>query len=381
MKTHICRMLSTSYSLRNMLKWNNSVDSYIKQVVSKSNNLTEMISRPENLSVKEIKKYSIEVQKLKPVVDLYTDLVDLEVEIDEMECLCHDGDPVFKSQVKEEIFECGKRINELQMKLIHAVLPRDEDDISNAILEIRAGVGGQEASLFASEIMNMYIRLARNQKWKFEITSQLGNSDALGKATASITGSNVFGMLKFESGVHRIQRVPVTDTQGRIHTSTIAVSVLPQPRSTDFVLNMKDVKIDTYKSTGPGGQHVNTTDSAVRMTHLPSGVVVTASDRSQIKNRETCIRLLSAQVYDLERTRRIKEHNDAKRLHLNNLDRSQRIRTYNFPQDRVTDHRINISFSSVQSFLHAGDNFWELNDSLAMHEKINSLSILESNMT
>ena len=374
---HLNRVLSSTTTLRFDFEWNDSIASYVKHLVGKSEEYSEKVALSEQLTQKEMKRYQQEIGKLQPVVDMYREMESVNNDMEEMNMWADGGDQELQEQVQEEVEEYLAKLREIQTHLIEAVIPKDQDDENNAVIEIRSGAGGQESSLFAAEVFGMYMKLASNQNWQFEVISQLeSTTGGITKATGLVSGKNVFGVLKYESGVHRIQRVPTTETAGRIHTSTIAVSVLPQPSYTDYVLNMKDVKVDTYKASGPGGQHVNTTDSSVRMTHIPTGIVVTAAGRSQIKNRQTAERLLAAQVYDRERIRRIKQHNDAKRDHLNNLDRSQRIRTYNFPQDRITDHRVKESVSNVSDFLNGGGDFLDLSSSLAKYEKLCALEAL-----
>lgn len=327
-----------------------------------------------NISPKNAREYSSELKQLMPTVEMYSDIQSKQNDIMEIKTLA-DNDEELKKLAEEEIDTYEIEISELQSNLLDRIIPKDEDDIHNAILEIAAAAGGREASLFASEIFSMYEKFASLQRWQFGVVSRVENSEGgLSKAVASIVGKNVFRKLKYEIGVHRVQRVPATEMVGRLHTSTITVMVFPRPSDINVVLNMKDVKIDTFKSSGAGGQSVNTTDSAVRITHMPTGVAVSSQiERSQHQNRARCLEMLSAKLYDIERTRNQRAQSDAWKSQAGTGDRSERIRTYNFPQNRVTDHRISESVYSISGFLSAGPAFLEINDKLEAHGKINAL--------
>ncbi|CAO3624592.1 unnamed protein product [Cunninghamella echinulata] len=255
---------------------------------------------------------------------------------------------------KEEFDDIMVRINAIEKDLIAELAPKDAADDASAILEIRAGTGGDEASLFSNDVARMYERFSQLQKWKWEILSK--SEDVAGKGlkdiTVNISGRNVFGTLKYESGVHRVQRVPATESQGRIHTSTITVAMLPQPTEVDIQIKESDLKIDLYRASGAGGQHVNTTDSAVRMTHIPTGVVVAMQDeRSQHKNKAKALKVIRAKVYELEREKTQSARRDSRNKQIGTGDRSEKIRTYNFPQNRVTDHRINLTLYELEQIL------------------------------
>jgi peptide chain release factor 1 len=275
-------------------------------------------------------------------------------------------------ELKKEEEECVKRLKVF-------LLPKDEADEKNAIIEIRAGTGGQEAALFAADLFNMYQRVAVLNGWKVEIIN-LSNSEGGGykEIIASIVGRNVFSKLKFESGVHRVQRVPDTETQGRIHTSAATVAVLPEAEEVDVKINDADLRIDVFRSSGPGGQSVNTTDSAVRVTHIPSGIVVSQQDeKSQHKNKAKALKILRSKLYDLQRSQQESERAKARKSQIGTGDRSERIRTYNFPQGRVTDHRINMTLYKLTDFL-AGDAFKELSDAIQIQfqeEQLENLKI------
>ena len=274
--------------------------------------------------------------------------------------------------LKQKEEDCVKRLKVF-------LLPKDEADEKNAIIEIRAGTGGMEAALFAADLFNMYQKVAVLNGWKVEIIN-LSNSEGGGykEIIASIVGRNVFSKLKFESGVHRVQRVPDTETQGRIHTSAATVAVLPEAEEVDIKINDADLRIDVFRSSGPGGQSVNTTDSAVRVTHIPSGIVVSQQDeKSQHKNKAKALKILRSKLYDLQRSQQESERAKARKSQIGTGDRSERIRTYNFPQGRVTDHRINMTLYKLTDFL-AGDAFKELSDAIQIQfqeEQLENLKI------
>ena len=266
--------------------------------------------------------------------------------------------------------------NEKKIKLF--LLPKDIADSKNAIIEIRAGTGGLEASLFASDLYKMYEKISQKKKWKIEIIS-ISKSDAGGlkEVIALIKGKNIYSSLKYESGVHRVQRVPDTETQGRVHTSAATVAVLPEAEDLDIKVDEKDLRIDVFRSSGPGGQSVNTTDSAVRITHIPSGIVVSQQDeKSQIRNKEKGLKILKSRIYDFERQKIDKERSKDRKNKIGTGDRSERIRTYNFPQGRVTDHRINLTLHKLEEFME-GEIFDEMIENLslqAQQEELNKIS-------
>ena len=267
-------------------------------------------------------------------------------------------------------------INEKKLKLF--LLPKDEADKKNAIIEIRAGTGGLEASLFASDLFKMYEKVSHKKKWTIDLIS-ISKSEAGGlkEVIASIKGKNIYSTLKYESGVHRVQRVPDTETQGRVHTSAATVAVLPEAEEVDIKIEEKDLRIDVFRSSGPGGQSVNTTDSAVRITHIPTGIVVSQQDeKSQIRNKEKGLKILRSRIYDFERQKREDERSKDRKSKIGTGDRSERIRTYNFPQGRVTDHRINLTLHKLEDFLE-GEIFDEMVENLnlqAQEEKLSSLN-------
>lgn len=325
-------------------------------ILSKYEELTSLISKPEIIADnKEWTKLVKEHSSLEPVVDAYRRLLKIDKELAGLkEMISSEEDKELKELALEE--EAAKREErektENELKIL--LLPVDPNDEKNAIIEIRAGAGGDEAALFAAELMRMYKMYAEKKHWRVEDVDI--NETELGgvkEAVFSLTGDSIFSRLKFESGVHRVQRVPDTESQGRIHTSTVTVAVLPEVEDVVVEINEKDLKIDTYRSGGAGGQHVNKTESAIRITHLPTGIVVQCQDeRSQIKNREKAMRVLKSKLYDKMQEDADKEYSAARRSQVGTGDRSERIRTYNFPQGRVTDHRINLTLYSLENFMN-----------------------------
>ena len=279
-----------------------------------------------------------------------------------------------REMAEQELNEIKNKIVDLENKIKIFMLPKDEADEKNAIIEIRAGTGGLEASLFAGDLFEMYQKVASNNKWKTEIIN-ISNSDAGGfkEVVFSVSGKNVFSKLKFESGVHRVQRVPKTETQGRVHTSAATVAVLPEAEDVDIKIDDNDLRVDVFRSSGPGGQSVNTTDSAVRITHIPSGIVVSQQDeKSQHKNKAKALKILRSKLYDFERNKLEQERSTARKSQIGSGDRSERIRTYNFPQGRVTDHRINLTLHKLNDFL-AGEVFSEITDALQLQYQADQL--------
>jgi peptide chain release factor 1 len=273
------------------------------------------------------------------------------------------SDPEMRDLAREEVAVLEARLPEMEQRLQLALLPRDEADARPAILEIRPGTGGEEAALFGADLMRMYQRYAEARGWSFEvIEEQQSELGGIRELVVRIGGEGVFARLKFESGVHRVQRVPETESGGRIHTSAATVAVLPEAEDVDIQINANDLRIDTMRSSGAGGQHVNTTDSAVRITHLPTGIVVTSSEKSQHRNREIAMQVLKTRLYDLERNRVDSERSANRAAQVGSGDRSERIRTYNFPQGRMTDHRINLTLYKLEQVL--GGDLDEVIDAL-----------------
>jgi peptide chain release factor 1 len=301
-------------------------------------------------------------------------------EKEELEKILNDAnsDDDFKTMAKNELYELKKQyeINEKKLKLF--LLPKDDADKKNAIIEIRAGTGGLEASLFAADLFKMYEKVCHKKKWFLEVIS-ISKSEAGGlkEVIASIKGKNIYSTLKYESGVHRVQRVPDTETQGRVHTSAATVAVLPEAEEVDVKIEDKDLRIDVFRSSGPGGQSVNTTDSAVRITHIPTGIVVSQQDeKSQIRNKEKGLKILRSRIYEFERQKKEDERSQDRKSKIGTGDRSERIRTYNFPQGRVTDHRINFTLHKLEEFME-GELFDEMIENLNLQvqaEKLNNLN-------
>ena len=286
-----------------------------------------------------------------------------------------DSDAEMKAMAEEEFSDLKTKIPDLEKRLQVMLLPKDAADSKNAILEVRAGTGGEEAGLFCADLFRMYQRYAETRNWKFEIMS-LSETGVGGykEAFAAISGTGVFARLKFESGVHRVQRVPATESSGRIHTSAATVAVLPEAEEVDVRIDDKDLRIDVFRASGPGGQSVNTTDSAIRITHLPTGIVVSQQDeKSQHKNRAKAMKILRARIYDAERAAKDAERAATRRDQVGSGDRSERIRTYNFPQGRVTDHRIGLTLHKLERVL-AGEALDELIDALTADDQVSRLA-------
>jgi peptide chain release factor 1 len=354
-----------------------------------TNKIEELISK-HSLLEKELSSGKIEKKQFAEKSKEYSDLNDIikqakkyisfEKEKNELEKIINDtnsGNDLI-TMASEELEELKKQheINEKILKLF--LLPKDEADKKNAILEIRAGTGGLEASLFASDLFKMYEKVSHKKKWQLELIS-ISKSDAGGlkEVIASIKGRNIYSTLKYESGVHRVQRVPDTETQGRVHTSAATVAVLPEAEEVDVKIEDKDLRIDVFRSSGPGGQSVNTTDSAVRITHIPTGIVVSQQDeKSQIRNKEKGLKILRSRIYELERKKKEDERSKYRKSKIGTGDRSERIRTYNFPQGRVTDHRINLTLHKLAEFME-GEIFDEMIENLnlqAQQEKLENLN-------
>jgi len=336
----------------------------VENIVSRFNELETILAKPD-LKKDEFVSNSKEYSNLNDIISYAKDYLKVLEDLKSTKNILEDKstDKEFYEMAEKELKDLKQQEEECVKRLKVFLLPKDEADEKNAIIEIRAGTGGMEAALFAADLFNMYQKVAVLNGWKVEIIN-LSNSEGGGykEIIASIVGRNVFSKLKFESGVHRVQRVPDTETQGRIHTSAATVAVLPEAEEVDVKINDADLRIDVFRSSGPGGQSVNTTDSAVRVTHIPSGIVVSQQDeKSQHKNKAKALKILRSKLYDLQRSQQESERAKARKSQIGTGDRSERIRTYNFPQGRVTDHRINMTLYKLTDFL-AGDAFKELSD-------------------
>lgn len=327
------------------------------------------------LNGEEFTKYSVEYAELTPIVEAIDALNQAESEIEDLKEMLND--PEMKDMAGEETRALQKTIPILKRQIQLALIPKDDADAKNAILEIRAGTGGDEAALFTADLFAMYKAYASKMGWKMEVM-QASESDIGGykEIISSITGKNVFARLKYESGVHRVQRIPKTESGGRIHTSASTVAVLPEAEDVDIDINPADLKIDTYKAQGAGGQHVNTTDSAVRIIHIPTGVMVEMQEeRSQHKNRAKAMKIIQTRLYDVERQRLDDERSEERKAQVGSGDRSERIRTYNYPQGRVSDHRINLTLHKLAEVL-SGEAFDEMIDALITEDQAAALATL-----
>ncbi|MFT3968054.1 MAG: peptide chain release factor 1 [Sphingobium sp.] len=322
----------------------------IQAILARRDEVQAAMARPD-LDPSEFVKLSKDYAELEPVARAAEDVEGLRRESADLEAML--ADPEMKAMAEEELAAIRDRLPGAERALALSLLPRDAADARPAMLEIRAGTGGDEAALFAGDLLRMYQRYAETQGWRFEMVSASASEvGGFKEVIASVTGTGVFARLKFESGVHRVQRVPVTESGGRIHTSAATVAVLPEAEEVDVQIDDKDLRIDVYRSSGSGGQHVNTTDSAVRITHLPTGLVVTQQDeKSQHKNKAKALKVLRTRLYEMERDRAASEQAGARRAMVGSGDRSERIRTYNFPQGRVTDHRINLTLHRLPEIL------------------------------
>ncbi len=324
----------------------------------------------------EIARLGKEYAELRPVADAVQELGRARNEAQELSEMAGSDDPDMAALAGEELQQLNNRLPALERDVALLLAPRDKDENASVILEVRAGTGGDEAALFAGDLFRMYQRYAQRQGWKVEVDSvSEGEMGGYKEIIASISGSGVFGRLKFESGVHRVQRVPDTEAQGRIHTSAATIAVLPEPEDVEIEINDNDIRIDTYRSSGAGGQHVNKTDSAVRITHLPSGIVVTSSEKSQHQNRAKAMKVLKARLYDRQREALDTARSDARKSQVGSGDRSERIRTYNFPQGRVTDHRINLTLYSLPKVMEG--ELDELTGALIAEDQAARLASLE----
>jgi len=350
----------------------------LEAVEKKYLELQRQLSNPEVFQdAKKFQKLSKEMASLEELYKTYQEYKKTLQTLEEAKELLTSGDEELKELAKEEIKTAEPKLKELSGKLKILLLPRDERDSKNVILEIRAGVGGEEAALFAADLMRMYQRYAEQKGWKFQILDI--NKTGLGgikEVVISIEGKDVYSHLKYESGVHRVQRVPVTESGGRIHTSTATVAVLPEVEETEVEINPSELKIETYRASGAGGQYVNTTETAVRITHLPTGIVVQCQDeRSQFQNKQKALKILRAKLKQFFEEQKMKELTEERRQQVGHAERSEKIRTYNFPQNRVTDHRINLTLHKLDQIMEG--KLDELIEALQQYEQQQRLKELE----
>jgi peptide chain release factor 1 len=354
-----------------------SIDSSMDKVLERRQEVETQLSRSAELSSKAFADFSRELSELRPVCEQIELVRALESELKDAITMVAEaaGDDEMQAMAEAEVALLKDRIPGERERLQLLLLPKDKDDSRNAILEVRAGTGGDEAALFGANLFSMYQRFAAKNGWRFEVmeVSETGIG-GYKEATATISGTDVFARLKFESGVHRVQRVPETEAGGRIHTSAATVAVLPEAEEVDIDVDENDLRIDVFRSSGPGGQSVNTTDSAVRITHIPTGIVVSQQDeKSQHKNRAKAMKILRARLYDAERARVESERAAARKGQVGSGDRSERIRTYNFPHGRVTDHRINLTLYKLDRVM-TGEALDEVIDALVSEDQAQRLA-------
>ena len=355
-----------------------SFEANLERVESRHRELEAMLSSSKALKAEEISKISKELSEITPIAEKVLELRSIENELNEAKAMLSDSaDDELEGLINSEINDLSNRLPLVKNELQRLLLPRDEADEKNAILEVRAGTGGDEAALFASSLFSMYQKYSIIKGWRFEVLEV--SETAIGgykEAIASITGRSVFAKLKFESGVHRVQRIPTTESGGRIHTSAATVAVLPEAEDVDINIDDKDLRIDIFRASGPGGQSVNTTDSAVRITHVPTGIVVSQQDeKSQHKNKAKGMKILRARIFDLERNRIHEARAADRKGQIGSGDRSERIRTYNFPQGRVTDHRINMTLYKIDKII-IGEGLEEIINGLTAEDEAARLALM-----
>ena len=351
----------------------------IQQLLDRYDYLAHALGTPDQFSNEEFVKLSQEYAELGPIVEAAQAVKSARNEIIDLEEMIELGDDAdMKELAQEELLEIKGTLPDMEQNLSISLLPKDAADEKSAILEIRAGTGGDEAALFAGDLYRMYERFADASGWKVEmISAAAADVGGFKEIVANVTGKGVFAKMKFESGVHRVQRVPVTESGGRIHTSAATVAVLPEAEEVDIDIRAEDLRIDTMRASGSGGQHVNTTDSAVRITHLPTGIMVVQADKSQHKNREKAMQILRARLYEMEREKLASERASDRKSQVGSGDRSERIRTYNFPQGRVTDHRIGLTLHKLDQVL-AGEGLKEVVDALIAEDQAARLAEMEA---
>ena len=358
-----------------------SFEQKLKGIIENFKSIEQKLMDPSSISSNEFMALSKEHAKLQPVSELSTEYLKLLNNIAEAKEILEDDSMTedFKEMAEEDIRSSSEQLDDLQSKLKIALLPKDDADEKSAILEIRSGTGGEEAALFAAVLLRMYERYSSKKGWRFEVLnlSETG-LDGIKEASVLIHGNGVFARMKYESGVHRVQRIPETESSGRIHTSAATVAVLPEAAEVDVEIEDKDIRIDVFRASGAGGQHVNTTDSAVRITHIPTGTVVSQQDeKSQHKNKAKALKILRSRIFDAKRAEEDEKRSSMRKSMVGSGDRSERIRTYNFPQSRVTDHRINLTKYNLDEIVNEGalDEFVE---ALISEDQAKKMSATES---
>ncbi|MCJ0925434.1 peptide chain release factor 1 [Mammaliicoccus sciuri] len=341
--------------------------------------LNELLSDPDVVSdTDKLRKYSKEQSDIQKTVDVYRTYKSVKGDIEDAKLMLNETtDKEEQDMLKEEINSLTKQVPELESELKFLLIPKDPNDDKNVIMEIRGAAGGDEAAIFAGDLFRMYSRFAEAHGYKIDVVEEnISDHGGYKEVSFSIQGNGAFSKLKYENGAHRVQRVPETESGGRIHTSTATVAVLPEAEDVEIDIRTEDLKIETYRSSGSGGQHVNTTDSAVRITHLPTGIVATSSEKSQIKNREKAFKVLKARVYDMMVQEENAKYAEKRKSAVGTGDRSERIRTYNYPQNRVTDHRIGLTLQKLDQIMEGKVD--EIIDALTLHEQTEKLEELNN---
>jgi len=361
---------------------NASILTKLEQLSMRLEEVGAMLSDPNVASdQKQFRELSIEHAQLTPVNEQFTQYLATQEDIEAAEMMLLEDDDEMRAMAKEEITDGKVKLEQLDLELKKALLPKDPNDSRNIIIEVRAGTGGDEASIFSGDLFRMYTRYAEKQKWQMEVmSSNIGDHGGFKEIVARISGVNVYSKLKFESGAHRVQRVPETESQGRVHTSACTVAIMPEVENIEEVnINMSDVRVDTFRASGAGGQHVNKTDSAVRVTHIPTGTVVECQDgRSQHKNKAQALSVLASRILDAQQQVQQKEQASQRKELIGSGDRSQRIRTYNYPQGRITDHRINLTLYKLAEIME-GD-LESIIEPLIVEQQTNQLTELNDSL-